>query len=219
MSKNEHWTNTSHKLVMQLVKIGAIKFGEFSLRLHEKYPNAPLSPFYIDLGVISAYVHDIRTATNLMTQVMCENNLHPALLCGIPNRADSLTALISHYAYLDRVILRKNNQGHGFSNELQGKFELGQQVLVIDDVVSGADSKLDAIRVLEAHGLIIQAVLVLVDREQGGRLRLEQEGYFVYSVFQIKQLLEFYHSEGLINFECLKRCLDYLQDPLGQHAS
>ncbi len=222
--KDELWVKHSRQLALDLVKKEAITFGSYRLRLHEIYPDAPDSPFYIDLGVITAYCYTIRLAATLMIQELREKvvqrNFFPTpLLCGLPNRADSLTALISSHTCLDRAILRKNSQGHGFSQEVKGELLPGREVVVIDDVLSGADSKLDAIKILENHDLAVQAVLVLIDREQGGRDRLEKEGYPVFSVYRARELLQFYHNEGLISQEWLDRSLDYLQDPLGQHIS
>jgi hypothetical protein len=40
------------QLAVELLNIGAIKFGNFRLKLHEKNPDAPLSPIYIDLRLL-----------------------------------------------------------------------------------------------------------------------------------------------------------------------
>lgn len=212
----------SRQLALDLVEKEAIRFGNFRLRLHEIHPNAPYSPFYIDLGVITAYCQTIKLATALMTELLWEKVIQHdfmprPLLCGLPNRADSLTALISDRTCSDRIMLQKTGQGHAFSPKVKGKIMPGQKVVVIDDVLSGADSKLNAIKILESHGAEVQAVLVLVDREQGGRGRLEKEGYSVFSAYRAEELLRFYCDRGLISQERLERSLAYLQDPLGQH--
>jgi orotate phosphoribosyltransferase len=70
--------------------------------------------------------------------------------------------------------------------------------LLFDDLITQADSKIEAIDVLEAWQIVISGIVVLVDRMQGGREQLEAAGYRLYSVFTLSQLLEHYVSRGFL---------------------
>src|SRR5258708_36712575 len=64
----------------------------------------------------------------------------------------------------------------GRAGTSEGAFTPGETVLVLDDVVTHADSKLEAIRVLEGNGLVVRDAAVLLDREQAGPGRLAAAG-------------------------------------------
>src|SRR5262249_37672449 len=65
---------------------------------------------------------------------------------------------------------------------LEGAFQPGERVVVIDDIITDGASKLEAIEPLEAAGLVVEDLVVLIDREQGGRERLAAKGYRLHAV-------------------------------------
>ncbi len=83
-------------------------------------------------------------------------------------------------------------------------------VLVIDDLITQADTKLEGIRVLEENGFVVRDVLVIVDREQGGREQLKQAGYSLHALFTIGELLDYYCSLGYITPELYHDIVQYL---------
>lgn len=83
-------------------------------------------------------------------------------------------------------------------------------VLLIDDLITKADSKLEAIRVLESHGLVVKDVMVLVDREQGGVQQLEAAGYRVHVAFKLSTLLKYYLESGRMSQETYHEIMEYL---------
>ena len=85
----------------------------------------------------------------------------------------------------------------------------GETVVVIDDVVTHADSKLEAIRTLEANGLVVHDVVVLVDREQGGPEAIAAAGYQLRAAVKISDLLAYWRETGGISEEVYQRVADY----------
>lgn len=94
--------------------------------------------------------------------------------------------------------------------------EKGKVALVVDDLVTRADSKLEAIEILETGGLIVKDVVVVFDREQGGDEQLAKKGYTLHAALKIKPTLRFYAKVGKITQKQLTRVLDYLANPLGK---
>ena len=68
--------------------------------------------------------------------------------------------------------------------------ELRHRVVVLDDLITTGASKLEAIAPLEELGLQVEDVVVLIDREQGGREYLEERGYRLHAVFGLGEMLE-----------------------------
>lgn len=86
--------------------------------------------------------------------------------------------------------VRKESKGHGQGRKIEGSFESGDRVLVIEDVVTSGGSALKAIEAVQAAGATVVGVAALVDREEGGRDRLEAEGVPLHAVFRLRELTD-----------------------------
>jgi len=192
-----------------LLSTHAVKFGEFRLKLHEKQPDAPLSPIYIDLRMLQSYPDALDAAVAALAELIRLHELNFACYAGIPLAATPLVTLLSHQTRVPMITPREAKT-HGTSETVNGVFTPGETALVIDDVVSRADSKLEAIAVLEANGLVVKDVAVLVDREQGGSGQLASAGYQLHAVVQLSQLLSYWQSIQALDQATYQRVLDYL---------
>jgi len=72
---------------------------------------------------------------------------------------------------------RREVKEHGTRRAIEGPFRIGDVALVVDDLITRGDSKLEAIAPLEEAGLSVHDVVVLIDREQGGADDLSRRGY------------------------------------------
>lgn len=77
---------------------------------------------------------------------------------------------------LDAFSVRKEAKGHGMKRRVEGNFRSGARVVVVEDVITTGNSTLEAIAAIGAAGGQVSGVLVVVDREQGGRERIEAGG-------------------------------------------
>ena len=192
-----------------LLASGAVKFGAFRLKLHETWPDAPHSPIYLDLRVLQSYPDALDAAVAALHELIATSGLSFSRYAGIPMAATPLVAVLSHRTRVPMITPRERKT-HGTADTINGAFAPGETVLVIDDVVSGAGSKLEAIRVLEANGLIVHDVAVLVDREQGGREQLAAAGYTLRAAVRLSQLLDHWYATGGLNEATYARVCAYL---------
>ncbi|MDQ8039809.1 MAG: orotate phosphoribosyltransferase [Rickettsiella sp.] len=169
-------------LIKSLTEINVIKFGEFTLR------SGVLSPIYIDLRSIIAYPKILRTVATVLWEYI--KDLKPTLLCGVPYTALPIASCISLDQNIPMVICRKEVKDYGTKKQLEGVFEKGQNCLIIEDVVTTGGSILKTIDILKENGLQVTDVVVLVDREQGGREILEEHGYRLHAVFTLNELCQ-----------------------------
>lgn len=86
--------------------------------------------------------------------------------------------------------VRKEPKGHGAGKQIEGNFASGQNVIVVDDVITTGGSTLKAIDVIEREGGHVKFAIVLVDREEGGRQAIEERGIHVIPLFTRTTLLE-----------------------------
>lgn len=191
-----------------LLSSGAVKFGAFRLKLHETRPAAPLSPLYVDLRVLQSFPDALDAAVATLIELIEGAQLNFARYAGIPMAATPLTAVLSHITRVPMITPREPKT-HGGGGSIDGAYRQGEVVLAIDDVVTHADSKIEAIRVLEANGLVVRDVAVLVDREQGGPRMLAEAGYTLHAALRLSQLLDYWRSTGGIDAATYDRIHEY----------
>ena len=79
--------------------------------------------------------------------------------------------------------VRKAIKEHGRQKRIEGNFSAGNSVVIVDDVITTGGSTIQAIDAIEEAGGHVAFVLVLLDREEGGRENIEQRGHKVISIF------------------------------------
>ena len=80
---------------------------------------------------------------------------------------------------IDAFSVRKEAKTHGTGQQIEGNFRAGARVIVVEDVITSGGSAEKAIAAVTAAGGQVVGVLAVVDREQGGRQRLEAAGHVV----------------------------------------
>lgn len=85
--------------------------------------------------------------------------------------------------------IRKEPKGHGRGKQIEGNFAEGNQVVVVDDVITTGGSTIQAIEAIERAGGTVKFALILVDREEGGRAAIEAKGIPVVSLYSRTTLL------------------------------
>jgi orotate phosphoribosyltransferase len=88
-------------------------------------------------------------------------------------------AVVSHQEGkpIPAFIVREQPKEHGTRRKIEGHFEKGSKVAIVDDVITTGGSVLKAIRAVEEEGCKVGKVIVIVDRNEGGSEQLRKEGY------------------------------------------
>lgn len=193
------------ELCRSLYRIGAVKFGEFTLKSGLK------SPIYLDLRMLISYPRVLRKVANqLMRKTI---GLKFDRICGIPYAAISIATALSLQADFPMVYPRKESKGYGTRKDIEGKYEKGEVVLVYDDLITRGDSKIEAIKPLEKVGLVVRDIMVLIDREQGGKEELKKKGYKLHSVLTLRDILKCLKKQKFITNGQYEDVQEYLQNP------
>ena len=215
-----------------LFELGAIKFGASKLKLHETHPDAPLSPIYLNLrtpdnpkpGPLTPVVLDL-IGDVLYGLIHIDRIARFNYFAGIPNAGEPFAdALAPKLAGWDKNVeqihlIKEEKDGKreivGVREDLKaivGYAECPLNVLVIDDLITRAGTKLGAIKSLEEAELTVTDILVLVDREQGGREQIEAAGYRLHAAFTLKQLLHYYVETDRIGWHQADEVLAYTKE-------
>lgn len=199
------------KLASALFDIGAIKFGAFRLKLHEKNPDAPLSPIYIDLRVLRSFPEVLGLAVGVYEDLI--QGLTFDCYADVPTAATPIVAVLAYKTQVPMITPRNDEKTHGVQNTVDGVFHTGNVALLIDDLITSAASKLEAISTLARNGVEVHDVVVLVDREQGGVEELHRRGYECRVAFKLTELLSFYLEIGRITDSEHQETVRYLKNP------
>jgi orotate phosphoribosyltransferase len=162
---------------------------EHALKIHEKYPSAPLAPVKIILrGDVP------KSLINQIGLTLAEIPLHnrPDFCTAIPNAAIPLGKAYGSYtdiSYIDLFEKKETfNERHIIiRNEL---IETTGKVLIIDDALAHAETKMEAVKVAEEQGFEVAGIMVVVDWEMNASQSFREQ-YNVYSCFTLKELLQF----------------------------
>lgn len=113
-----------------------------------------------------------------------------------------LVAKLKHGRRINAFVVRKEAKKHGLRRVIEGCADAGTRVVVVDDVVTTGGSTIDAIRRCREANLDVVAVIVLVDREEGGLDEIRREagtGVPVSAIFTRTDLQRYASEHGLIH--------------------
>jgi len=169
------------RLLERLIEHGCLKFGEFRLK------SGQISPYYMDLRRIISSPPLLARVADAYASLL--EHIDFQRIAAIPLAALPIAAAVSLRLGVPFVYPRMVVKEHGTGNNIEGDFNPDDRVVLLDDVISTARSKLEAIEVLSREGLRITDLVVLVDRESGGREELERHGVRCHAYARISEML------------------------------
>ena len=145
-------------------RIRAVSYleGDFVLRSGRR------SSFYLDKYRFETQPTLLREIGDLLAQRIAEIEPTAQRIAGPELGAVALAAAASMAADLPFLIVRREAKDYGTSNRLEGIYEEGERVVVVEDIVTSGGAALDAVRALRRAGLICDTVICVVDRGEGG---------------------------------------------------
>lgn len=196
-------TQPTDQLTNRLFDSGCIKFGTFTLK------SGLTSPIYVDLRLLASHPSLLREVARVMGSTA--RQLQFDRIAAIPYAGLPIGVALA--LELDRPLVypRKEVKSHGTRRAIEGAFEAGERALLVDDLITRGDSKLEAIEALEEQGLEVQDVLVLIDREQGGQKDLAERGYRLHSTLLLTEMLSVLRDSGRVTSAHHSDVLNYLQ--------
>ncbi len=166
------------ELAQLLISSGAVKFGDFTLTSGRK------SSFYVDVKKASTKPEILDQIAREMSELVGNENL----LAGMELGAVPIVVALALETKKDYVILRKGKREHGTGRQIEGDFHPGEKVLIVEDVATTGGSAVRSAEILREAGLIVDRVLVVVDREEGGKESLAEIGVELLPLVRMSEL-------------------------------
>ena len=177
--------------LLQLLRTNSLKLGHFVLTSGKR------SLYYFDSKFTTLHPEGAYLTAKLILETINREKLHIEAIGGLTLGADTIgaaVAAVSHgerelYPPMKAFIVRKEPKGHGTKRLLEGYSPSpGARVAIVDDVCTTGGSTLQAIKRAEQAACHIEAVLCLVDREEGGSESLRD--YRFLPLIQASELLD-----------------------------
>ncbi len=181
----------SSSLVLALYDIGALQFGQFTLK------SGISSPIYVDLRLLVSYPDVLEQSADAIFNIT--QQLKYDRLAAIPYAALPIGVALSLRTRKPLIYARKERKAYGTTSLIEGHYKAGDRILLIDDVVTGGDSKLEAIAPLREVGLHVTDIAVLLDRESGGSKSLARQGYPLHAVLKLTEMMTVLYHAGKID--------------------
>ncbi|MBI4455910.1 MAG: hypothetical protein HY644_08430 [Acidobacteria bacterium] len=206
-------------LLVELKHAGIVMFGQ---AIKAKYGLGP--PIYLDLRenlyqradllwrIGGEFARKIRESAS-----SCE---FAQGVIGVPDTATPLALTTALYAWQEGIVpplhyvhLRQDGKSYGSAGPsyVIGKKSADLEYNLIDDVIASGLSKWRAIEKLRNDGITVRRIIVFFDRQQGGTEALAREGYRVDSIFKVRDVIDFYLDQALIDHVEHRSICDFLR--------
>lgn len=179
------------EIIDQLYEIGSIKFGSFKLK------SGMISPFYIDLRLIISYPELLKKISEALWLKASHTKIDR--ICGVPYTALPIATCISLTHNIPAILKRKEVKDYGTKQLIEGHFNEHDNCLIIEDIITSGKSILETIEPLQAAGLTIASIVIIIDREQGGIMAIEKQGFHVTPLLTITEILNHLKHTGKIS--------------------
>lgn len=150
--------NTAKKTAELLLSIKAIK-----LRPSEPFTWASgwKSPIYCDNRITLSFVPIRNFIRDTMAEIILDKHGKPDVIAGVATGAIAMGVLVAQELGLPFVYVRPEPKKHGRQNQIEGYLEPGQNVIVIEDLISTGKSSLNAVRALKDAGASVKGMVAI----------------------------------------------------------
>ena len=190
------------RLALALYETGCVQLGDFVLH------SGAHSPIYVDLR---------RLVNNPQVLEMAAAEYVPLLkgldyerIAAIPYAALPIGTAVALQTRDPLIYPRREVKEYGTRRRVEGEYHAGERAVLVDDLISSGGSKLEAAAPLKEEGLVVEDVVVLIDRQQGGAEDLARHGLRLHAAVTLREIVALLVAAGKLDAETQTRVERYL---------
>jgi orotate phosphoribosyltransferase len=191
-----------------LNKIDALKFGVFKLS------SGKASPYYVDLRIVPSFPDAFREICDFYVEYITSQVGLKTFdrVAGVPLAGIPFASQIAYNLRKPFLYVRKGARRHGRQRRVEGILVSGDRVLLVDDLVTTGLNLKKAINAIRAEGGVVTEVVALLDREEGGKEKLEKSGVKIHTLLQMREVADTLYEIGAIDEANLKTILKQIKN-------
>ena len=150
--------NIKIKIAENLLKVNAIKLS----------PNDPFkwasgwnSPIYCDNRTILSYPKTRDLVKEALSNLLIEKFGKPDVIAGVATGAIGIGMLVADFLNLPFIYVRPEAKKHGRKNQIEGKIDTNQKVVVIEDLISTGKSSINAVKALKSQNIEVLGMIAI----------------------------------------------------------
>jgi orotate phosphoribosyltransferase len=172
--------------LLELLKERAVVLGKVKLSSGKE------SDYYLDERIVTLSPEGAYLTAKIILDML--KDVEVDAVGGPTIAADPIVGAIAAVSYAEGrpvagFMVRKEPKGHGMGKQVEGPIKQGTKVAIIDGTMTTGGSVLNAIEAVEKMGCQVARVILLIDRLEGGRDKIQSKGYDFAAVFTKDDLL------------------------------
>jgi orotate phosphoribosyltransferase len=186
-----------------LDRIGAVKFGAFKLT------SGKMSPYYIDLRIVPSFPDAFQKICDLTSRLVKSeigtDNFER--IAGVPIAGMPIASVMAFTLKKPFLYVRRGARLHGRGRRIEGIIAPGNRVLLVDDLITTGLSFQKAAKSITAEGGVVNDAVVLIDRQEGGKEKLEKSNIKLHALLSVTEIVNTLRELGTIDEEQAKLIL------------
>lgn len=192
---------------LNLIRNNALKIGDYILRSGKK------SPYYVDLRQTISDPISMDWISNSLARIVINEigESKTDKILGVPTAGVPFATIISQKLAKPMLYYRRERKEHGVRKKIEGDMQRNERVVMVDDLITTGQSVIDAANAARDQGGVVHELVVLLDREQGGKENLRAQRIEPHVLFNISEAFEWMREVELIDEEHYKVITEYME--------
>ena len=192
---------------LNLIRNNALKIGDYILRSGKK------SPYYVDLRQTISDPISMDWISNSLARIVINEigESKTDKILGVPTAGVPFATIISQKLAKPMLYYRKERKEHGVRKKIEGDLQRNERIVMVDDLITTGQSVIDAVNAARDQGGVVNELVVLLDREQGGKENLRAQSIEPHVLFNISEAFEWMREVELIDEEHYRVITEYME--------